>query len=201
MVHVERRGAGERLLLIHGLGGDWQVWEPVLDRLSAAREVLAIDLPGFGSSSPLPRGVTPTPAALAAAVAATLDELEIERIDVAGNSLGAWVALELARAGRAVRVTAICPAGFWARPLGPRRGPNLHALPWPVRMLVPLVAGLPGIRRIGIGGVVAHPPRVPWHAARRIVASYLSAPGYEAANAAMRADYVRRDEIWASGFP
>ena len=195
MVHVERSGAGERLLLIHGLGGDWRVWEPVLDRLTAEREVLSIDLPGFGTSPPLPPDATPSPAALAAAVAGLLDELGIDRIDVAGNSLGAWVALELARAGRAERVTAICPAGLWGRPLGPRKGPNVRALPRIVREVAPLVAGLPGFRRLGLAGVVAHPDRVPWHAARRIVQTYLSAPGFDAVNEAMRADYLRLEDI------
>lgn len=200
MVHVERLGSGEPLLLIHGLGGDWRVWEPVLDRLTAEREVLAVDLPGFGSSPVLPEATTATPAALAAAVAETLDGLGIEQIDVAGNSLGGWVALELARmssragTARVTRVTAICPAGFWGRPLGPRKG-SVRALPRLLREAAPFVAGLPGFRSLGLSGVVAHPERVPWHAARRIVQTYLSAPGFDAANAAMRAGYLRLEDV------
>ena len=68
----------------------------------------------------MPDDVVPTPAALAAAVSATLDALGVQRPHVAGNSLGAWVALELARAGGARSVTAIAPAGFWGGPLSPR---------------------------------------------------------------------------------
>src|SRR2546421_2214342 len=41
--HV-RRGAGEPLLLIHGIGGEWRSWEPVIGRLSAVRDVIAIDM-------------------------------------------------------------------------------------------------------------------------------------------------------------
>ena len=48
-----RRGRGEPLLLIHPLGADIVVWEPVLDTLAAQREVIAVDMPGFGTSPPL----------------------------------------------------------------------------------------------------------------------------------------------------
>ena len=45
MYHI-RRGAGPKLLLIHGLGGSWQSWTPILDGLSASQTVIAIDLVG-----------------------------------------------------------------------------------------------------------------------------------------------------------
>ncbi len=65
-----------------------------MERLTAERDVIAVDLPGFGESTPLNGSGPPTPAALAAAVAAALPD---EPYHVAGNSLGGWVALELAR--------------------------------------------------------------------------------------------------------
>ena len=43
-----------------------------------------------------------------------LDEHVIDRPHVAGNSLGGWMALELARRGRARTVCALSPAGTWA---------------------------------------------------------------------------------------
>jgi pimeloyl-ACP methyl ester carboxylesterase len=43
----------------------------------------------------------------------TLDEHNLERPHITGNSLGGWVALELARRGRARSVCALSPAGFW----------------------------------------------------------------------------------------
>jgi pimeloyl-ACP methyl ester carboxylesterase len=110
-----RAGAGEPLLLVHGIGSWWPVWRPVLAALEAERDVVAIDLPGFGGSAPLPAGTEPSPAALAGAVAGFLDELGLDGVDVAGNSLGGWVGLELARAGRARSVCALSPAGFWNR--------------------------------------------------------------------------------------
>ena len=52
-MHTIRRGAGKPILLIHGLGGSWKSWKPILDQLAAQREVIAVDLPGFGATAPL----------------------------------------------------------------------------------------------------------------------------------------------------
>jgi pimeloyl-ACP methyl ester carboxylesterase len=105
-----RDGSGEPLVLLHGLGLSWRSWKPVLGLLSAAHEVLALDLPGFGSAPVLPGD--PTVAALADAVAAELDSAGLGTVAVAGNSLGGSVGLELARRGRATRVVVVGPAGM-----------------------------------------------------------------------------------------
>jgi pimeloyl-ACP methyl ester carboxylesterase len=70
--------------------------------------VIAVDLPGFGASAPLPG--TPTVAALAEAV----EELGLERPHAVGNSLGGGIALELGHRGMAGSVCAISPIGFAA---------------------------------------------------------------------------------------
>jgi pimeloyl-ACP methyl ester carboxylesterase len=108
-----RGGSGRPLVLIHGLGANWRSWAPVLWHAEQERDVLAIDLPGFGESAPPPDGRPPDPAALADAVERTLDAAGLETADLAGNSLGGWIALELARRGRASSVVAISPAGMW----------------------------------------------------------------------------------------
>jgi pimeloyl-ACP methyl ester carboxylesterase len=200
-LHVERRGSGRPLLLLHGLGGDWRVWSPVLDALAAAREVLAVDLPGFGASPALDGGSPPTPARLAAAVAAELDRQGLGSVDVAGNSLGGWVALELARLGRARSVAAIAPAGLWGHALGPRRGRGVRGLPRPLRALLPWLVCAGPLRRVALMAVVAHPERVPARAARRIVRAYLEAPGFAAVNAAMRAGFLRAADVGRLGVP
>jgi pimeloyl-ACP methyl ester carboxylesterase len=107
-----RRGSGEPLLLIHGLGSQYQVWEPVIDRLADECDVVALDLPGFGGSAPLSDGAEPSVAAMADAVAGLMDDIRWESAHIAGNSLGGWTALELAKRGRARSVAAIGPAGF-----------------------------------------------------------------------------------------
>ena len=104
-------GSGEPLLLLHGLGSTWRVYWRLLSRLEAEREVLGLDLPGFGESAPLPGAEASVPA-LTDAVCATLDEAGWERPLVAGNSMGGWIACELARRGRARGVVAISPAGM-----------------------------------------------------------------------------------------
>ena len=110
-----RGGSGEPLLLIHGIGHTWQGFAPVLPALEAEREVVAVDLPGFGGSAPLPAGVAPHPERLADAVAAFLGGLGWDAPHVAGSSLGGWIALILARRGRARTAVALSPAGFWNR--------------------------------------------------------------------------------------
>lgn len=181
-----RRGAGEPLLLIHPLGAELVTWEPVMDLLAAERDVIAVDMPGFGASPPLPEGVEPTPQALAAALAAQLDILGIERAHLAGNSLGGWVALELAKLGRARSVTGLCAAGFWSRPLGPRPS-RTRSVGRAVLPLVPLLSRSARGRRLLLSSSVGHPERVPVAAAARLVRAYVTATAFEGANAAMRA--------------
>jgi pimeloyl-ACP methyl ester carboxylesterase len=190
-INLRRSGAGAPYLLIHGLGGERCVWEPVLGALERRHEVIAIDLPGFGRSRALPDGVVPTPAALARAVADLLDALEIDTAHVAGNSLGGWIALELARAGRARSVVGVCPAGLWAAPLAPAgtEAPvrdRAHRLARRLRPLLPLALAVPRVRRTVLAPFVAHPERVPYHAAWRMVSSYARATAYAATSSAMR---------------
>lgn len=148
-VAYERRGDGEPLVLLHGIGHHWQAWEPVLSALSASYDVIAPDLPGFGTSPPLPAGIQYDTAGVVPALAAAFEELGVERPHVVGNSLGGLLALELGVAGHARSVTALSPAGFWVDwerrwaygvLLGMRAGAK--ALPEPaVRMLARSAAG------------------------------------------------------------
>jgi pimeloyl-ACP methyl ester carboxylesterase len=183
--HV-RRGGGEPLVLIHPLGAELVVWEPLLDLLARERDVIAVDLPGFGGSAPLSNGDRPTPQRLAGSVAAFLDELGIERAHLAGNSLGGWVALELAKAGRALSVTGLSTAGLWKRPLGPRPGADVRRIGRAVLPVLPALLRTERGRRLLLRSSVGHPERVPPAAAVRLVSSYVTSPGFEGANAAMR---------------
>lgn len=107
-----RAGSGDPLVLLHGIGHTWRGWKPMLPELERDFDVLALDLPGHGHSPPLPAGTDSTPEALADAVADAMDDAGFATAHLAGNSLGGWVALELARRGRARTVVAISPAGL-----------------------------------------------------------------------------------------
>jgi pimeloyl-ACP methyl ester carboxylesterase len=112
-VAYERSGAGEPLLLLHGIGHHWQAWEPVLGILAAERDVIAVDLPGFGTSPALPDGVSYDLTTVGSVLGSLCEELKIERPHVVGNSLGGLLALELGREKLVRSVTALSPAGFW----------------------------------------------------------------------------------------
>ncbi|MER5813075.1 alpha/beta fold hydrolase [Streptomyces sp. NPDC002033] len=114
-VTYAREGAGEPLLLLHGIGHHLQAWQPVSDVLAADHDVIAVDLPGFGASGPLPAGVPYDLATVATALGALCAALGVERPHVAGNSLGGLLALEMGRRGLVRSVTALSPAGFWSQ--------------------------------------------------------------------------------------
>jgi pimeloyl-ACP methyl ester carboxylesterase len=100
------------LFLLHGLGMSPRVWDPVLARLQARHDVSAPTLLGHRGRAP----VASHPAVvsdLVDDVERMLDARKIARAHVAGNSLGGWVAIELARRGRALSVCALSPAGSW----------------------------------------------------------------------------------------
>ena len=110
-MHHIRRGSGRPLLLLHGLGSHSSSWAPILDALAAEREVIAVDLPGFGETPPLPGEVSI--ATLADAVIRFCAEQKLGAPDVVGSSMGARLVLELARRGVVGAVVALDPGGFW----------------------------------------------------------------------------------------
>jgi NAD(P)-dependent dehydrogenase (short-subunit alcohol dehydrogenase family)/pimeloyl-ACP methyl ester carboxylesterase len=162
-LNYERRGAGQPLVLVHGIGHRWQAWTPVMDELARHHDVIAIDLPGFGGS-PVPSGGMPrTVAGLAQAVRVELAALGVGRFHMAGNSLGGAVALELAAGGAAASATALSPAGFQTTAEG-RRGFTLLTLmragsfqPEPV---LRRTFARPCARNRAFGAVVVHPSRL-----------------------------------------
>jgi pimeloyl-ACP methyl ester carboxylesterase len=87
-------GDGPTVLLIHGIGGDWRTWEPVLDGLARQHRVVAVDLPGHGGSA---KGAGDySLGALASALRDLGGALGIERATVVGHSLGGGVAMQFA---------------------------------------------------------------------------------------------------------
>jgi pimeloyl-ACP methyl ester carboxylesterase len=188
-----RTGEGKPLLLLHSLGGSLVQWSPVMDALAAERDVVAVDMPGFGDSPALPEGIEPSAANLASAVLDFYDSLGLDgRPDVAGISLGAWVAIECGRQDAARSVVALCPAGFWkrspessnralgrARSTGRRFAPLLRPIMWTARG-----------RRRALGRSFHHPERLSPAEALAVARAYVTSPAYSEASALMRAGRV-----------
>jgi pimeloyl-ACP methyl ester carboxylesterase len=176
-----RTGAGESLVLLHGVGESAVGWRPVHQALSDDYDVIAFDLPGFGRSPALPQGVTPTAAALADAVEQELDRLGVARFHVAGYSLGARVALELATRGRTLSVIAIAPDGL-GTPLERLHqaaallsGRTLAMLLAPIA--TPLAATGAG-RSLFFAMERSRPWQLPADDARQLLLDFAQAPGY-----------------------
>jgi pimeloyl-ACP methyl ester carboxylesterase len=184
---TSRTGSGPPLLLVHALGSSRAVWAPVVPLLADRFEVITVDLPGFGGSPPLPAGVEPSPAELARALGALLDELGIEQPHVAGNSLGGWTALELAGRRPLASLTLLAPAGLW-----PGRCPlycrtSLGLSRWLASRAGGLLSALVGSRAgrvLVLGQTHGRPARMTPAAARAEVTALGTAPGFDAAFAA-----------------
>jgi len=186
LAHV-RRGSGPPLVLIHGIGSQWQMWRPVLDRVSREREVVAVDLPGFGGSAALE--TPPTIEALAGAVAEFLDGIGLAGAHAAGNSLGGAVALAMARAGTARSACVLSPAGFGNM----REGTYARGLLIVSRRVAQrldahaeFVAGGPVRRALAFGHLAARPWRIPADEAAGAMRNLARSPGFDATLAAVR---------------
>ena len=155
-----RSGSGKPLLLIHGIGGNAKSWSTIWPALAERRDVIAIDLPGFGDTPKL-AGET-SMRTLSDAVTSFIDAQGLRGIDVVGSSMGARLVLELARRGGVVgSVVSLDPGGFW-------RGWERHAFfssIWlsirAVRLLQPL---MPAISRSKVARtmLLAQFSRRPW---------------------------------------
>lgn len=108
-----RAGRGTPLVLLHGAHVTWRAWKPVLPLLEPHHEVIALTLPGHSGGPPWDTDVPVSVDALVDAVIRCLDSLQLDTVHVAGNSLGGWLALELARRQRARSVVAFSPGGAW----------------------------------------------------------------------------------------
>jgi pimeloyl-ACP methyl ester carboxylesterase len=106
-------GSGPAMVFIHGLGACWQTWLENLPFFAESHRCVAMDLAGFGASEPVDGDVSIE--RYARAVAELLDQLGIERAVVAGNSMGGFIALELAvhHPERVDRLVLVSAAVFW----------------------------------------------------------------------------------------
>jgi len=180
-MHQVRRGTGKPLLLIHGLGGSWRSWTPVLDALAAQRAVIAIDLPGFGATPPLPGEVSI--ATLADAVTAFLRAEDLIGVDVVGSSMGARLVLELARRGVVGATVSLDPGGFWRGWERPFFAVSIALAIGLIRLLQPLMPALTGNpvgRTLLFAQFSAHPWRLSPAVTLDEMRGYAASPSFDA---------------------
>jgi pimeloyl-ACP methyl ester carboxylesterase len=109
---VLRQGQGQPLVLLHGVICAERIWSNVLPRLAGNHDVIVPTALGHHGGPP----ATTRPVSIEHIVddmERQLDRLELGKVHLAGNSLGGWIAIELARRGRALTVCALSPAGAW----------------------------------------------------------------------------------------
>jgi pimeloyl-ACP methyl ester carboxylesterase len=157
-----RGGSGEPLLLLHPFALSAHAWRPVLSDLERRHEVLVATFPGHMGGEPMPRGFRPSIAASVDLAEAELDAAGLDRVHVAGNSLGGWFAIELARRGRALSMVAIAPGGGWERGSAEERRllRTFKRMGTLVRIggpLAPLLSRVRFARRLALGQVVSRP--------------------------------------------
>jgi pimeloyl-ACP methyl ester carboxylesterase len=94
-LHIREAGTGPVALFIHGFPLDSTMWIEQLDALSDLRRCIAVDLRGFGRSSPV-TGDPLTMNEFADDLVGVLDLVSEEQADVIGFSMGGYVALAIA---------------------------------------------------------------------------------------------------------
>ncbi len=154
----------EPLLLIHGFTDTAGTWRSIVPLLEPHHELLIPTLVGHHGGPALAAGASDPMAAMADDLERVLDEAGHEKAHVAGNSLGGWLAFEMAHRGRALSVVALSPAMGWETPLPPDRTrlqfQMAHrAAPFTKRFAEKL-ARRPGLRKLAFRDLIAHPERV-----------------------------------------
>jgi len=179
-MNMIRRGRGRPLLMLHGLGGSNCSWQTITTPLALAREVIAVDLPGFGESPPL-AGETSI-ASLADAVCAFTSHHRLGRIDMVGSSMGARLALELARRDQAGAVVALNPGGFWSDDEKPLFQTSIAASIRLVRRLRPLMPAITANalgRSLLLSQFSPRPWRIPARPALQEMRDYVQATRFD----------------------
>jgi pimeloyl-ACP methyl ester carboxylesterase len=183
-------GAGSPILLIHGLGGSWQNWLYNIPTLGLEHRVIAVDLPGFGRSEPLP-----APAAMetqAEVLAALLDQLGIGPTTVVAHSMGGIVAITLLglRADLIDRLVLANAGGVHLSPA--RLAAIVNGFRVAARVLnrpavIRAITRRPRLRQLVFGGMMANPRALTGRFAAEVVPG-LGAPGFlDALTAAAKA--------------
>jgi pimeloyl-ACP methyl ester carboxylesterase len=164
VINVIDLGKGPPIVWVHGLGGSWQNWLEQLPEFSEHNRSVAIDLPGFGAS-PMPDGEISI-AGYGRALAGLLDRLDIPKAVVVGNSMGGFIAAELAISApeRVEKLVLVSAAGLstdriWLRPAKTAARMTAFASAW-VGAHSDELTRRPRARRVLASGVFRRPDRL-----------------------------------------
>lgn len=183
--HYIEQGSGRPLVLLHGIGMSAAAWKTVIPLLARERRVLAFDVAGFGRSPRLPAWVRPTAANLATALGENLQEIGVDTpVDIAGNSMGGYIALEAAKQGLARSVVGLSPGGLWAEGgLAPHISFSLKAARWGAKTapeLIQRAAGITPLRWLTLAIPVSSQGwKIPKEDALACIADISAATGFE----------------------
>ncbi|HEX4807227.1 MAG TPA: alpha/beta fold hydrolase [Conexibacter sp.] len=162
--NVVEIGSGPPLLFVHGLAGRWQNWLENMPHFAATHRVVAVDLPGFGAS-PMPPGQISI-AGYARFLERLCDALAIDAAVVVGNSMGGYVAAELAIGSpqRVERLMLVSAAGITAEHLQRDRimtgARVVAAVATRAAARHEAFARRPRLRRLALQFVARHPERL-----------------------------------------
>lgn len=144
------------ILLIHGMGSSSTAWKPITKKLADFFTIVTVDLPGHGAT-PMHKSQPMDPESLALAVFKTMASHGFHRFDTVGNSLGGWIALEMAamKPEAISSVTALAPAGLWLSPFNTRYPGAAIAqmLASSLKIVSPLLLRYDWARKIGFENV------------------------------------------------
>jgi pimeloyl-ACP methyl ester carboxylesterase len=161
------------LVLLHGLAERKRVFSRLAPLLAPHLRLVAVDLPGFGSSPPLPGGGFDL-GEVCERIEAVVSELGLERPALFGHSLGGGVTVRYAaeRPGAVRAVVLAAPAGLIASGAvrASWRRPALHALGrFALRIATPLIASRQGLRERAFARVVGDPASLDAGLARELL--------------------------------
>ena len=189
-VNYAEIGEGPPIVLLHGLGGCWQNWLENMPRLAElGHRVIAPDLPGFGAS-PMPPWEITIPA-YGRMISELCEQLQVGRCVLAGNSMGGFVATEIAvgEPEWVERLVLISAAGMSHAKM--RREPvlagaRLSAAANPLLLRLDIRSmRRPGLRKLAFGGVMRHPDKLRRELLVEMIGPAVGADGFLAAVAGL----------------
>src|SRR4051812_44150520 len=150
------------IVLLHGATFSPRIWQSVVPALTDRYTVLTPTLAGHLGGPPLPLTNGKVVERIVDDMCDQLDKVGLGPAHLVGNSLGGWVALELARRGRARSVLAFSPAGGWSRAADLQRMLLIFRIGAVLRRskVLPRVAADPRTRRIFLRAMAEHAERL-----------------------------------------